>query len=79
MTAGAGTGEIGGPWFELPDELAIDTDVARRVMAEFIRGQLRQAGGVIVGGIRELPGTANKGPNPRVDYAAVNWQAGDGG
>ena len=44
MTAGAGTGEIGGPWFELPDELAIDTDVARRVMAEFIRGQLRQAG-----------------------------------
>jgi len=31
-------------WFELPDELAIDTDVARRVIAEFIRGQLRQAG-----------------------------------
>jgi NAD+ synthase len=30
--------------FELPAELAIDTDVARRVMAEFIRGQLRQAG-----------------------------------
>ena len=26
------------------DELAIDTDVARRVIAEFIRGQLRQAG-----------------------------------
>jgi NAD+ synthase len=30
--------------FELPDELAIDTDVARRVIAGFIRGQLRQAG-----------------------------------
>ena len=28
----------------LPDELAIDTDVARRVIAGFIRGQLRQAG-----------------------------------
>jgi len=32
------------PLFELPPELAIDTDVARRVIAEFIRGQLRQAG-----------------------------------
>ena len=32
------------PLFELPAELAIDTDVARRVIAEFIRGQLRQAG-----------------------------------
>lgn len=32
------------PVFELPTELAIDTDVARRVIAEFIRGQLRQAG-----------------------------------
>ena len=32
------------PLFELPDELAIDTGVARRVIAEFIRGQLRQAG-----------------------------------
>jgi NAD+ synthase len=30
--------------FELPAELAIDTDVARRVVGEFIRGQLRQAG-----------------------------------
>lgn len=30
--------------FELPTELAIDTDVARRVIAEFTRGQLRQAG-----------------------------------
>jgi NAD+ synthase len=32
------------PLFELPEELAIDTDVARTVIAEFIRGQLRQAG-----------------------------------
>ena len=30
--------------FDLPDDLAIDTDVARRVIGEFIRGQLRQAG-----------------------------------
>ncbi|MES2208687.1 MAG: NAD+ synthase [Chloroflexota bacterium] len=30
--------------FELPDELAIDTDVARRVIGDFIRSQLRQAG-----------------------------------
>jgi len=34
----------GEPMFELPDELAIDTGVARRVIAEFIRGQLQQAG-----------------------------------
>ncbi len=34
----------GGGLFDLPAELAIDTDVARRVIAEFIRGQLRQAG-----------------------------------
>ncbi|MBA2381622.1 MAG: hypothetical protein H0V73_05875, partial [Chloroflexi bacterium] len=34
----------GSALFELPDELAIDTDVARRVIGEFIRGQLRQAG-----------------------------------
>ena len=32
------------PPFELPTELAIDTDVARRVIGEFIRGQLEQAG-----------------------------------
>lgn len=32
------------PAFELPVELAIDTDVARRVIADFIRGQLQQAG-----------------------------------
>jgi NAD+ synthase len=30
--------------FVLPEELAIDTSVARRLIAEFIRGQLRQAG-----------------------------------
>jgi NAD+ synthase len=30
--------------FELPPELAIDTDVARRIIGEFIRGQLEQAG-----------------------------------
>ena len=34
----------GGTLFDLPDELAIDTDVARRVIGAFIRGQLRQAG-----------------------------------
>lgn len=37
-------GADGTPLFELPAELAIDTDIARRVLAEFIRGQLRQAG-----------------------------------
>jgi NAD+ synthase len=30
--------------FDLPPELAIDTNIARRVIGEFIRGQLRQAG-----------------------------------
>jgi NAD+ synthase len=30
--------------FDLPTELAIDTEVARRIIAGFIRGQLRQAG-----------------------------------
>ena len=30
--------------FELPEELRIDTDVARRVIGGFIRGQLKQAG-----------------------------------
>ena len=34
----------GSALFDLPDELAIDTDIARRVIGEFIRGQLRQAG-----------------------------------
>jgi NAD+ synthase len=33
-----------GGLYELPAELAIDTDVARRVVGQFIRGQLRQAG-----------------------------------
>jgi len=33
-----------GGLFELPAELAIDTDIARRVIGQFIRGQLRQAG-----------------------------------
>jgi NAD+ synthase len=32
------------PLFELPPELSIDTGIARKVIAEFIRGQLRQAG-----------------------------------
>jgi NAD+ synthase len=30
--------------FELPEELAIDTEIARQAIAAFIRGQLRQAG-----------------------------------
>ena len=37
-------GDAAGPMFELPPELAIDTGIARKVIAEFIRGQLRQAG-----------------------------------
>jgi NAD+ synthase len=37
-------GSNGQPMFELPEELAIDTDVARRVIVDFIRSQLRQAG-----------------------------------
>ncbi len=42
---GATTPDPGGDsLFELPDELAIDTGVARRVIAGFIVGQLRQAG-----------------------------------
>ena len=41
-TGGAAAAD--GQLFELPPELAIDTGVARRVIAEFIRGQLRQAG-----------------------------------
>jgi NAD+ synthase len=32
------------PAFELPEELTIDTDAARRIIAEFIRAQLSQAG-----------------------------------
>jgi NAD+ synthase len=34
----------GSALFDLPDELAIDTAIARRVIGAFIRGQLRQAG-----------------------------------
>lgn len=33
-----------GPAFELPPELAIETGVARRLIVDFIRAQLRQAG-----------------------------------
>ena len=40
----AAASPVAGPLFELPEELAIDTGVARRVIADFIRGQLRQAG-----------------------------------
>jgi NAD+ synthase len=34
----------GSALFDLPDELAIDTAIARQVIGAFIRGQLRQAG-----------------------------------
>jgi NAD+ synthase len=44
VAADDGTGAMDTPAFELPPELAIDTDVARRIIAEFIRAQLRQAG-----------------------------------
>jgi NAD+ synthase len=37
-------GADGAALYDLPDELAIDTDVARQVIGQFIRGQLRQAG-----------------------------------
>ncbi len=37
-------GEPVAPPFELPEELRIDADVARRVIVDFIRGQLQQAG-----------------------------------
>jgi NAD+ synthase len=40
----ASPGPAGKSMFELPPDLAIDTGVARRVIGEFIRGQLRQAG-----------------------------------
>ena len=42
--AKAGTGERPAACSSCRPELAIDTDVARRVIGEFIRGQLRQAG-----------------------------------
>jgi NAD+ synthase len=44
MTVSVPTGADGTPLFELPTELAIDTSVARRVIGEFVRAQLRQAG-----------------------------------
>lgn len=37
-------GSDGTPLFELPPELALDATVVRRLIAEFIRGQLREAG-----------------------------------
>jgi len=42
--AGSGLAAADPAPFELPSELAIDTSVARRIIIEFIRGQLRQAG-----------------------------------
>ncbi|HEY7589885.1 MAG TPA: NAD+ synthase [Candidatus Limnocylindrales bacterium] len=43
MSARAASQPVDRP-YELPAELEIDTGVARRVIGEFIRGQLRQAG-----------------------------------
>jgi len=40
----AASAAVPAPLFDLPDELAIDASVARRVIADFIRGQFRQAG-----------------------------------
>ncbi len=42
--AGERPGADAAPAFELPPELAIDTAAARRIIGEFIRAQLRQAG-----------------------------------
>ena len=44
MTTASGDGDGNIALFELPEELAIDTAVAQRVIEGFIRGQLRQAG-----------------------------------
>jgi NAD+ synthase len=44
MTTASGDGNGNIALFELPEELAIDTAVAQRVIEGFIRGQLRQAG-----------------------------------
>jgi NAD+ synthase len=44
MTTTSGDGNGNTALFELPEELAIDTAVAQRVIEGFIRGQLRQAG-----------------------------------
>jgi NAD+ synthase len=43
-TTNDAAGEAPAPLFELPPELAIDTRVARRIIGEFIRAQLAQAG-----------------------------------
>ena len=43
-TSSDGSGNANVALFELPEELAIDTAVAQRVIEGFIRGQLRQAG-----------------------------------
>jgi NAD+ synthase len=43
-SSGGGDAAAAAPLFDLPSELAIDTRVARRVIGEFIRGMLRQAG-----------------------------------
>jgi NAD+ synthase len=44
MTMDGMPGEPAAPAFLLPAELAIETSIARRVIGEFIRGQLAQAG-----------------------------------
>ena len=45
MTEPAGPrADAAGPMFVLPEELAIDTAVARQAIGAFIRGQLKQAG-----------------------------------
>ena len=66
---GAGTADV--PAFELPPELAIDTDVARRIIAEFIRAQLRQAG--VAKAVLGLSGGIDSGV-----LAAVMAEAGRG-
>jgi len=44
MSRRAGSDALPPALFVLPEELEIDTGVARRIIGEFIRGQLRQAG-----------------------------------
>jgi len=44
MSRSAGSDALPPALFVLPEELEIDTGVARRIIGEFIRGQLRQAG-----------------------------------
>ncbi|MFI5253913.1 MAG: hypothetical protein ACHQ15_00425, partial [Candidatus Limnocylindrales bacterium] len=38
------TAQPAGRLYELPDELRIETPIVRRIVGEFIRGQLRQTG-----------------------------------